>query len=135
MNRVMVVGGFTAAIIGAGVAAGTWTPVAYGAGEATASVNITGIIGTLTTLIGGVTGFWNLFRKTAEVVLPADGSAATILKRLEEMLPSILNKPQTVETITAEVALVGLFAINAKNNDMVNLAKTSELAASMLSKK
>lgn len=135
MNRALVVGGFVAAVVGAGVAAGTWTPVAYGAGEATASVNITGIVGTLTTLIGGATGFWSLFRKTADAVLPSDSSAATVLKRLEEMLPSILNKPQTVETITAEVALVGLFSINAKNNDMVNLAKTSELAASMLSKK
>lgn len=135
MNRALAAAGFVVAAIGAGIASGTWTPVWYGAGEATAGVNITGIIGTLTTLVGGATGFWSLFKKTAEAVLPADGSAATVLKRIEEMLPSMVNRPQTVETITAEVALVGLFAINAKNNDMVNLAKTSELAASMLGKK
>lgn len=130
-----VIGGFVAAIIGAGVAAGSWTPVLYGAGEATAGVNATGVVGTLLTLVGGATGLWGLFRKAAEAVLPADSSAATVLKRLEEMLPSMVNRPQTAETITAEVALVALFGINAKNADMVNLAKTSELAASMLGKK
>lgn len=135
MNKALAAGGFVVAMIGAGVAAGTWTPVAYGAGEATAGVNITGIIGTLTTLVGGATGFWNLFKKTADAVLPADGTAATIVKRIEELIPNITNRPQTAETITAEVALVTLFGINAKNADMVNLAKTSELAASMLGKK
>lgn len=126
MNRIVVAGGFVVAVIGAGIACGTFVPVAYGAGEATPGVTGTGILGTLMTLVGGATSFFQLFKGQG---------TADLLKRVEDLAGNIIGKPQTVETVTVEVALVTLFTVCAKNGDTANLATVSSLANSLLGKK
>lgn len=127
MNRALIAVGLVVAVVGAGIAAGTFVPVAYGAGESTPAVTGTGIIGTLMTLIGGATSFFHLFK--------GQGTTSDLLKKVEDLAGNIIGKPQTVETVTAEIALVALFTICAKNGDTVNLAAVSALANSMLGKK
>lgn len=111
MNKALIVSGFVVAVLGAGIAAGTFVPVAYGAGENTPAVTGTGIVGTLMTLIGGATSFFQLFKG------------------------NIIGKPQTVEVVTVEVALVTLFTVCAKNGDTENLATVAALSTKMLGKK
>lgn len=130
MNRAVVVTGFVAALVGVGLLSGSVTPIAYGASEANPQTVGSGLFGGLLTLSGGITSLWQLFKGSL-----SNGKTADIIKHVEDMASQIINKPQTVETITAEVALVGLFAIAAKNGDMANLAKISELASAMLGRK
>ena len=61
-SKALIAGLFVVSLIGVGITAGTVTPVAYGAGELTPGVGITGIIGTLTALISGAGGLWTLFK-------------------------------------------------------------------------
>ena len=123
MNKALVVSGFVTAVVGAAIASGTFTPVAYGAGELSPAVTGTGILGTVMAIVGSVTSFWQVFNK--------EGGGGKIIQDLG----GVLNQPQTPTTITAEVALVALFAICAKSNDMHNISKVSELATSMLAAK
>lgn len=126
MNKALVITGFVAALVGVGILAGSVTPVAYGVGEADAKVMSAGIFGGLLSAGGVLTSIYQMFFK---------GGSTDLLKKIEELGSTFISKPQTVETVTTEVALVALFAIAAKGNDMANLAKISDLAASMLAKK
>jgi len=126
MNKALVAAGMVIAVVGAGIACGTFVPVAYGAGEATPGVTGTGILGTLMTLVGGATSFFQLFKGTQH---------ADLLKKVEDLAGNIIGKPQTMETVTAEVALVALFTLCAKNGDTENLATVAALSTKMLGKK
>lgn len=65
MNRnATVVACFFACLASVGVAAGTATPVLYGAGEATTSVTATGVLSTLTALVSGAGGLFALLRSS-----------------------------------------------------------------------
>lgn len=126
MNKSLTLCGFVAALIGVGLLSGSVTPIAYGASEANTQTVGTGLLGGLLTLGGGLTSLWQMFFK---------GGSTDLLKKIEELGSNIIGKPQTVETVTAEIALVALFTICAKNGDTANLATVSALANSMLAKK
>ena len=130
MNRAITVAGFVAALIGVGLLSGSVTPIAYGASEANAQTVGSGLFGGLLTLGGGITSLWQLFKGQL-----GGGTTSDLLKKVEDLAGNIIGKPQTVETVTAEIALVALFTICAKNGDTVNLAAVSALANSMLGKK
>lgn len=125
MNKALIVSGFVVAVIGAGIAAGTFVPVAYGAGEATPGVTGTGMLGTLMTLIGGATSFFQIFK----------GNTPDLLKKIEELTGNIIGKPQSIEVVTIEVALVTLFTVCAKNGDTESLATVAALSTKLLGKK
>lgn len=64
MNRAVVSVAFVVASIGVAIVSGSATPIAYGVGEANAQTIGSGILGTLMAVIGGATGFWNLFKNS-----------------------------------------------------------------------
>lgn len=77
MNKAITVAGFVAALIGVGLASGSFTPIAYGASAADTQPVVTGIVGTLMTLIGGGGGLWALLKNS-----PASGFVKDALVNL-----------------------------------------------------
>ena len=61
-KNLTVVGCFLTALISAVVASGTVAPVAFGLSEQTTPVTATGIVSTITALLGGAGGLFALFR-------------------------------------------------------------------------
>lgn len=61
-KNAVVIGCFAACAAAVGLASGTVTPVAYGAGELTPGIGITGILSTLTALISGAGGIFALLK-------------------------------------------------------------------------
>lgn len=126
MNKALVVSGFVAALVGVGLASGSFVPVAYGASEANAQTIGSGALGGLLALGGSLTSLWQMFFK---------GNSADLLKKIEDLAGNIISTKPTAETVTAEVALVVLFTICAKNGDTENLATVAALSTKMLGKK
>ena len=125
MNKVMVASLFGISAISVGVLCATGSPVAYGVGEATPPVVGVGVVSLLTALMSGAGGLFALFR----------GQGGGALKTVEDMLGGMIGTKQTIETITAEIALVALAGLCIKAGDTANLTKIGELSASMLGKK
>ena len=122
MNRnATVVACFLACLASVGVAAGTATPVAYGAGEVTPAVGITGIISTLTALISGGGGLFALLKKGGSqeiikrvvdvggnIIGGGGGRIGGIIKDATELLPLIAKNEGGVEMSAVRVAIFTL---------------------------
>lgn len=103
MNRNgAVISLFLACLASVGVAAGTVTPVAYGAGEVTPAVGITGIVSTLTALLTGGGGLFALLKK---------GNAGEAIKRITDIAQPIIGG-QLGKTIKDATDLLPLIAKN-----------------------
>ena len=123
MNRnATVIACFIACLASVGVAAGTATPVAYGAGEVTPAVGITGIVSTLTALLSGGGGLFALLKKggSSEVIKKVvdigggliggggGGRIGGIIKDATELLPLIAKNEGGVEMSAVRVAIFTL---------------------------
>lgn len=123
MNRnATVVACFLACLASVGVASGTVTPVAYGAGEVTPAVGVTGIISTLTALITGGGGLFALLKKgnPHEIIKRVvdvggniiggggGGRIGGIIKDATDLLPLIAKNEGGVEMSAVRVAIFTL---------------------------
>lgn len=119
MNRnATVVACFLACLASVGVASGTVTPVAYGAGEVTPAVGATGIISTLTALLTGGGGLFALLKKgnvggtikaITDIAQPIiGGQVGKIIKDATDLLPLIAKNETGVEMSAVRVAIFTL---------------------------
>lgn len=122
MNRnATVVACFLACLASVGVAAGTGTPILYGAGEVTPAVGATGIISTLTALLSGGGGLFALLKKgnPQEIIKRAvdigggligggGGRIGAIIKDATDLLPLIAKNEGGVEMSAVRVAIFTL---------------------------
>ena len=108
-SKALTVGCFAACAAAVGVASGTFTPVAYGAGKMTAGVGFTGIISTLTALVSGAGGIWSLlksgpvadFAKDAASRLTGGDTAGTTLDAAFVTIAAvILSKKVKIDSTT-----------------------------------
>jgi hypothetical protein len=117
--KALAVGCFLVCLAAVGIAAGTITPVAYGAGEATTGVTITGIISSLTALLSGGGGLWTLLKKLGGSALdPAVDAVKEIIKDYQQ------GKPLEV---AEDAALLTVLMCRAKAKDVTG----SELATKL----
>lgn len=106
MNRNgTVIACFLACLASVGVASGTVTPVAYGAGEVTPAVGVTGIVSTLTALLTGGGGLFALLKKAG------GGEAGETIKRITDIAQPLIGG-QLGKTIKDATDLLPLIAKN-----------------------
>ncbi len=123
MNRnATVISCFIACLASVGVASGTAAPVAYGAGEVTPAVGITGIVSTLAALLSGGGGLFALLKKgnpqeiirtVADIAQPFIGGTTLkpiggIIKDATDLLPLIAKNEIGVEMSAVRVAIFTL---------------------------
>lgn len=146
MNRnATVIACFLACLASVGVAAGTATPVAYGAGEVTPAVGITGIVSTLTALLSGGGGLFALLRKgnvggtikaITDIATPIIGGGGSgriggIIKDATDLLPLIAKNEGGVEMSAVRVAIFTL-EIHCSIKQPDKLDQVHALAKSLL---
>ena len=118
-----VIACFLACLASVGVACGTVTPVAYGAGEMTPGVGATSIVSTLTALLTGGGGLFALLK---------NGGASGAIKTITDIATPLIGGKFDAASITEDAALVVIAGCRVRKGDTEGLRMVGELAKRVL---
>lgn len=105
----MIIGGMIAAMVGVGIASGSFTPIAYGASEATTETVGSGTLGTIMAIAGSLFSVFKLFT----------GAPPTSITNAVDLLRPVLSGQTNLPQGAVRVAFVILEAdaVIRKNAD------------------